>query len=138
MRDEPWLMVCLRRISALLFLAAWTCAHAQEPAPPPTSDLESLRAAADKGDAQAQFRLGVMFASGRGAERDLPQAAYWFQKSAEQGNAAAQFNLAVLYAQGAGVPQDPVIAAKFSDWLPTRTIPLHNIISRYYTLRDAG
>lgn len=65
------------------------------------------------GDAKAQYYLGLLYARGRGIEKDPVIAATWFRKSAEQGNAEAQFDLGHLYRRGNGVPQDDTIAA---DW----------------------
>ena len=72
--------------------------------------FEPSRDAALKGDAEAQFQLGLMYHQGKGAAQDYAQAAEWYRKAAEQGLAKAQNNLAVLYAQGQGVPQDYVSA----------------------------
>src|SRR5436305_850628 len=59
--------------------------------PPLTnSAAEALRLEAEKGDVAAQFRLGMLFASGTEAPQDLALAAAWLRKAAEQGNAAAQ------------------------------------------------
>ncbi|MAI20734.1 MAG: hypothetical protein CMF28_05870 [Kiritimatiellaceae bacterium] len=71
---------------------------------------EDYRAAAEKGDAIAQFNLGVCYAAGKGVLEDDKQAVYWYTKAAEQGVAKAQFNLALCYAVGEGVTQDKVKA----------------------------
>lgn len=72
--------------------------------------FEAFREAAQKGNAEAQFQLGLMYHQGKGAPQDFAAAAEWYRKAAEQGIARAQNNLAVLYAQGQGVPQDLVEA----------------------------
>jgi len=72
----------------------------------PKSTLVSLRKAAEQGDANAQFNLGLDYANGEGVPQDYTQAAMWWRKSAEQGNRGAQFNLGWLYEYGHGVPQD--------------------------------
>jgi len=63
---------------------------------------------AKKGNAEAQYNLGVMYRAGRGVPRDPKEAGRWYRLAAEQGNALAQFNLGWLYASGKGVPQDYV------------------------------
>jgi TPR repeat protein len=68
------------------------------------------RKAADKGDAKAQFNIGLMYANGDGVPQDDTQAVTWFRNAAGQGDAAAQLNLGVAYAQGQGVPQEYVSA----------------------------
>jgi uncharacterized protein len=75
--------------------------------------FKELRPDAEAGDAKAQYYLGLLYAHGRGVEKDPATAATWFHKSAEQGNAEAQFDLGHLYRRGVGVPQDDAIAV---DW----------------------
>lgn len=53
--------------------------------------------AADQGDAQAQFNLGVMIAKGRGTAASQTVAKQWLQLAADQGDAQALYNLGVLH-----------------------------------------
>lgn len=69
---------------------------------------------ADQGDADAQYRLGVMYDLGQGVAQDDAEAAKWYRAAAEQGVADAQGTLAVMYRTGQGVQQDDVAAAKWS------------------------
>ena len=55
------------------------------------------RPLADKGDAVAQYRLGLMYSTGRGVAHDDAQAVGWFRKAANQGMADA---LSPVIAQG--------------------------------------
>ena len=64
---------------------------------------ETIEAQAERGIAEAQFHLGMKFASGKGATKDYAQAAHWYRKAAEQSHALAQLNLGVMYAEGKGV-----------------------------------
>ena len=64
---------------------------------------DSLREKAEKGDAIAQFNLGLVYVKGRGVPKDEAEAVKWFRKAADQGDAQAQFNLGVTYAKGRGV-----------------------------------
>ena len=73
-------------------------------------DLDTLRQAADQGDASAQFNLGFMYADGRGVLKDEAEAVRWYRLAAEQGEAAAQVNLGFMYANGEGVLKDSVRA----------------------------
>ena len=73
-------------------------------------DLDTVRQAADQGDATAQNNLGVRYANGEGVLKDEAEAVSWFRLAAEQGNADAQFNLGVMYANGQGVLKDSVVA----------------------------
>src|ERR1700687_3622035 len=66
------------------------------------------KAAAEAGQAEAQFDLGVLYAQGRGVQRDLNEASNWNRKAADQGNAEAEFALGQLYSRGWGIPRDEI------------------------------
>lgn len=68
--------------------------------------LKRLQEAAEQNDANAQNRLGVIYADGKGVLRNENLAADWFQKAAELENAEAQANLAALYRNSLVVPRD--------------------------------
>jgi TPR repeat protein len=73
-----------------------------------------LRAAADRGDAQAQFRLGQLYKFGdNGLPKDDTQAALWYRKAAEQGNPEAQVTFAFDLAQGKGVEKNEAEAVSW-------------------------
>jgi len=65
----------------------------------------------DAVDAEAQFHLGLQFATGTGATQDYAQAADWYRKAAEQNHGLAQFNLGIMYARGQGVARDDAQSA---------------------------
>lgn len=71
-----------------------------------------FRSAAEKGDAEAQYELGVSYFLGVGVPRDPVEAVKWFHKAAEQGDADAQCRLAYCYYHGKGVPQDKAEGVK--------------------------
>ena len=77
-----------------------------------TGDYEQAaklyRPLAEKGNAEAQYVLGMMYRAGRGVERDNKEARKWYQLAAEQGHPIAQFYLGWMYAHGKSVPQDYV------------------------------
>lgn len=62
--------------------------------------------AAEQGYADAQFNLGLLYASGEGVPQDMAQAAELFRKAAEQGHVDAQNNLGALYFTGEGVDRN--------------------------------
>ena len=62
--------------------------------------------AANKGNADAQHVLGLIFFRGTEVPQDYKVASKWFALSAEQGNKDAQYNLGVMYFDGLGVNQD--------------------------------
>ena len=68
------------------------------------------RLSAERGDAGAQYNLGVRYDKGRGVPQDDKEAVNWYRLSAEQGIAQAQNNLGQMYVNGQGVPQDYVLA----------------------------
>lgn len=65
-----------------------------------------LAAAAEQGDAEAQFKLGRLYFRGEALPKDLSRAADLFQKAAAQGHAEAEGSLGFLYSNGLGVGQD--------------------------------
>lgn len=71
-----------------------------------SSGFTSAARAAERGDADAQFSLGVMYHNGQGVPQDYMQAVSWYRKAAEQGHADGQYILALMYSEGEGVPQD--------------------------------
>jgi TPR repeat protein len=68
--------------------------------------LADICKAAEQGDAEAQFNLGLIYNNSEGVPRDDVEALKWFLEAAEQGHAEAQFNLGRMYYNGAGVQQD--------------------------------
>lgn len=78
---------------------------------------------AEKGDANAQYNIGLLYAKGEGVPQNYKQAIEWYRKAAEQGVVAAQFNLGVIYANGQGVPADPEEARKWFAMAAQHGIP---------------
>lgn len=77
------------------------------------SAARSWLLAAELGDVEAQYNLGLLYVDGQGVPQDNVEAAEWWRLAAEQGYAHAQHNLGVMYAKGQGVPQDNAEAAKW-------------------------
>jgi TPR repeat protein len=61
---------------------------------------------AAKGDARAQFNLGVLYDDGRGVAENTQTAIGWWQKAAENGYRQAQHNLGLVYLFGRGAERD--------------------------------
>ena len=59
--------------------------------------LHWFRNSANKGNASAQYYLGLMYYAGHGVEADLEEACRWHQKAAEQGHPVAQSELGASY-----------------------------------------
>jgi len=75
--------------------------------------LRVWRQLADRGDADAQYNLGVMFNNGDGVAQNYSEALKWHRKAADQGNGNAQFNLGLMYDRGRGMTQNYTEAAKW-------------------------
>jgi len=78
----------------------------QDPGSEPSQALQALQESAKRGDAEAQYRLGMLYGNGEGLPLDHAQAEYWFGQAARQGHEGAVLNLAWLYATGTGVDAD--------------------------------
>tara|TARA_R110000868_G_scaffold4155_55_gene25729 strand:+ start:18343 stop:19560 length:1218 start_codon:yes stop_codon:yes gene_type:complete len=77
------------------------------------SALREFTALAEKGDANAQFNLAILYLTGRGTDRDIGKSVEWHLKAAAQGLPAASNGLGVFYYQGIGVKQDYPQALKW-------------------------
>jgi TPR repeat protein len=53
--------------------------------------------AADGGDRNAQFNLGIMYENGHGVKQSDVKAGEWFQKAADNGHPEAPMALMLLY-----------------------------------------
>jgi tetratricopeptide (TPR) repeat protein len=75
--------------------------------------LRILRVEADRGSAEAQFILGLIYQAGKGVPQDDIQAAQWYRKAADQKFAQAEVALGSLYVTGGvGVPAKPAEATQ--------------------------
>jgi localization factor PodJL len=79
----------------------------------PAAFAGSLRAAAAKNDAAAEYEIGARYAAGRGVPQDAVAAAEWFERAAKQGLAPAQFRLGGMYEKGLGVKKNLETARRF-------------------------
>ena len=101
-------------LAATSMLSAFVCNAAEAPDTPIAAyqrndyDVAYRLAlpAAQAGDANAQYVLGLQLWRGRGVARDDADAARWFARAVEQNHADAMTDLATLYRQGEGVEKD--------------------------------
>lgn len=100
MKLPAFLLVCLMSLSTLL--------HAQQ-----RVDERELKGWADRGDADAQFELGVRQVTGEGMEKNPKAGAAWIEKAAKQKHRQAMHVLGTLYQDGLGVKKD---LAKAHEW----------------------
>ena len=88
---------------------------------------KELRPLAEKGNAEAQYRVGLMYEYGKGFPQDKVQAVNWLRKSATQGHIQAQVEIAVILATGDGVSQDDKQAV---EWF-RKAAEQGNVIAQY-------
>ena len=68
---------------------------------------------AERGHAEARYKLGFMYDRGDGVDQDFETAHKYYKLAAEQDYAMAQNNLGAMYKYGDGVPQDYMEAEKW-------------------------
>lgn len=107
-----------------LFVRAWGSPPSRKPrkgtkqstdrAAVSPNPVKRLRQEAERGDAEAQYDLGLLYENGEGVPQNHAEAAKWYQKAAEQGDADAQFDLGGMYYYGLdGVRKNHTSAAKW-------------------------
>lgn len=79
----------------------------EEPTLTVVEAYELAKKDAAKGDAEAQYKLGLHWVDGRAVAKNFKEAFKWFKKSADKGNANGQFELGYLYETGKGVEKNP-------------------------------
>jgi uncharacterized protein len=98
----------------VVLLVSW---FALTPASAQTRDAASfdrhLRALAEKGDAESQYKLGTAYDEGLGVPKSYTEAFKWFRLAAEQGHAHSQFRVGDMYMSGDGVAKNDTEAAKW-------------------------
>ena len=101
----------MKFLPAVVCLGCSLTAWGQEQAKP---GLDETRSAAEQGDADAQYNLGLRYHYGEGVPQDDAEAVKWWRLAAEQGDATAQRNLGLMYRDGEGVLKDYAEAVKWS------------------------
>lgn len=79
-------------------------------------DEKDLRNWADRGDADAQFELGLRMITGEGVKKNLAEGVKSIEKAAKQKHLRAQHILGTLHEDGVGVKKD---LAKAAEWYKT-------------------
>ena len=75
--------------------------------------ISHLTTAAESGDAQAQFELGLAYDGGNGVVADIQTALSWYRRAAEQSHAEAMYYIALTFDYADRVDEDNLEAA---DW----------------------
>ena len=78
------------------------------------SDIRYIERQAQRGDADAQYSLGVLYAEGHSLEKDEAAAVEWFSSAARQEHPEATYNLAYSYFHGSGVSQNYELALRYA------------------------
>ena len=68
---------------------------------------------AEKGDAEAQYGVAILYKEGWGTDKNPEKALEYYEKAAEQGHINAMFYTASAYQSGTGVTQDYAMAVKW-------------------------
>ena len=97
--------------------------------------FRKLRPLAERGQAEAQAILALMYQQGSGVPQDAVMAAHWYLSAAEQGHVGAQYQLGLLYDKGHGVPANTVLAYKWLNLAAARAAPRER--DYYVRIRDA-
>lgn len=79
-------------------------------------DEKELRGWADRGDADAQFELGLRLITGEGVKKNLEEGVKLVEKAAKQKHLRAQHVMGSLYEDGVGAKKD---LAKAAEWYRT-------------------
>lgn len=125
--SAPWIAAAILLLSVAAIAFGWTLAQlyidaspaaeqADAPPLPAAADLgttakpvagadEAMSALADRGDAKAQFQLGMSYRNGTAGKPDPGLAYQWLAKSAAQGYPDAQYAVGTLHLAGHGVLQ---------------------------------
>jgi TPR repeat protein len=74
----------------------------------PVTEVSWFMEAAEKGDAEAQYSLAVMYEYGLLVKQDYMESIFWYKKAANQGYAEAQNQLGGMYQNGVAVKKDLV------------------------------
>lgn len=69
--------------------------------------------AANGGITVAKYKLGKLFLSGDGVEKDIPKAIEWLKQAAAEENEFAEYALGRLYLKGEAVEKDAITAEKY-------------------------
>ena len=83
---------------------------------------------AQLGNADAQYKIGFMYANGQGTQANDSEALRWYRLAAEAGLTAAQYNLGIMYEDGKGVLADNKEAFKWYSLAAEKGLAVPSII----------
>src|SRR6478672_6998881 len=59
------------------------------------------------GDAEADYRIGMLYAKNHGVVGNIPDAVVWYERAAQRGHVDAQYQLGLIYLYGAKASVGP-------------------------------
>jgi TPR repeat protein len=86
-------------------------------------DFQSIKETAERGDADAQRRIGEMYYAGEIVTQNYIVAAEWYKMAAIQGDAESQYKLGDMYWRGLGVELNLYLALT---WFKNATVMGHS------------
>lgn len=98
-------------------------------------DLDELISRVEKGEPDAQFKLGLMYYNGQHVKQDNEQAVYWFNKAAEKGHQEAKDMLSRIKDDASKKPAPPIQAEK-NDPSPQPELSSQNLPPKESELSD--
>ncbi len=105
--STKWFLLLRLTVFAAVFLTFQSASLAQNP------KFGDALAAANRGDARAQFIVGMMFLTGDDTRQDISRGVEYLEKSARADIPPAMVALANVYDAGAGVAFDPATATQW-------------------------
>jgi TPR repeat protein len=104
-----------------------------------TEAIAWFRRAADAGNAEAHYWVGVMHAAGDGTDKSMEQALQSWRQSADAGHGPALGALAMAYASGSGVDKDMAEAVRWAR-LGAQKNDMHSqsVLGRAYLIGAGG
>jgi|GEM_PF-5951629 TPR repeat protein len=78
-----------------------------------TQEIFGLIEEAEKGNVDAQHKLGDKYFDGDGVLQNYLEAKKWYELAAKQGDSDSQYRIGVFYANGFGVVKDIKVALKW-------------------------
>jgi TPR repeat protein len=112
-RSYVWLIFVRTFIVFVCVLRVACLASAADGQASSGTPLREMRERAEKGDSEAQFRMGWTYYLGKVVRKDEAESIKWFRMAGDQGLAAAQEKLGHIYRDGDGVPKDQTEALKW-------------------------
>ncbi|WP_395737841.1 tetratricopeptide repeat protein [Prosthecobacter sp.] len=128
MKHAPLLPLAAKIIAAILISSSLLPAQQSQ-----RIDEKELMTWADRGDADAQFEIGLRKLTGEGVKKNVEEGIKFVEKAAKQKHLRAQHVMGTIYEDGVGVKQD---LAKAAEWYRTSAelgfaLSQHSLASLY-------